>query len=109
MGVAVDKQSREKSAVVAAVPQTCRHHAVTVVVVMTSSVTTFSVSTTEMYPRRLAMDRAVFPLYKTRGGSLQTDFYSVFNIPENRRTASAHFPLVPWSLRWAWRRAAAAR
>ena len=33
----------------------------TVVVVMTSSVTTFSVSTTEMYPRRLAIDRAVFP------------------------------------------------
>lgn len=62
-----DKQSRKKSAVVSAVPKTCRHHAVTVVVVMTSSVTTFSVSTTEMYPRRLAMDRAVFPLYKTRG------------------------------------------
>lgn len=33
----------------------------TVVVVMTSSVTTFRVSTTEIYPRRLAMERAVFP------------------------------------------------
>lgn len=36
----------------------------TVVVVVTSSVTTFSVSTTEMYPRRLAIAKAVLPFCK---------------------------------------------
>lgn len=37
------------------------HVQLTVVVVVISSVTTFSVSTTEMYPRRLAMAKAVLP------------------------------------------------
>ncbi len=35
----------------------------TVVLVIISSVTTLRVSTTEMYPRRRAMARAVFPFY----------------------------------------------
>lgn len=39
------------------------HLQLTVVVVVISSVTTFSVSTTEMYPRRLAIAKAVFPFW----------------------------------------------
>lgn len=40
----------------------------TVVVVITSSVTTFNVSTTEMYPRRLAIAKAVLPFWRGREG-----------------------------------------
>lgn len=39
-------------------------HLLLTVVVMVSSVTTFRVSTTEMYPRRRAMARAVFPFWQ---------------------------------------------
>lgn len=38
----------------------------TVVVVVISSVTTFSVSTTEIYPRRLAIAKAVLPFWREK-------------------------------------------
>lgn len=44
------------------------HVQLTVVVVVISSVTTFSVSTTEMYPRRLAMAKAVLPFWREQRG-----------------------------------------
>lgn len=42
------------------------HLRLTVVVVVISSVTTFSVSTTEIYPRRLAMAKAVLPFWREK-------------------------------------------
>jgi len=42
------------------------HLQLTVVVVVISSVTTFSVSTTEIYPRRLAIAKAVLPFWREK-------------------------------------------
>lgn len=69
------------------------HVQLTVVVVVISSVTTFSVSTTEMYPRRLAMAKAVLPFWREeRGGErAEREDCDVNQWDHSPRCMSQHF------------------
>lgn len=71
------------------------HVQLTVVVVVISSVTTFSVSTTEMYPRRLAMAKAVLPFWREERGGERAEREGGLWCEPMRSLSTLHEPAFP--------------